>query len=385
MHDGDKGAFMAFTDLFFLFSFLPVSLAAYYFAKENIREYVLLAVSLVFYACGSFAHLGLFCGAVAVNILLGQLLSASCPGGASESAARNRLLRKALLFTGVLFDVSLLVFYKYIRTDTGLPLGISFFTFKALSYLADTYAGRAGEGNHPVRAALYLSFFPQVQSGPLSRYRDMQRKGSLFSEGACQFIHGFAKKALLADSLGHIPAETFAARPDSMSTAYAWLGAVCYSLQLYYDFSGYSDMAAGISKMFGYSCPRNFQYPYLADSVAAFWRKWHMTLGAWFRDYIYLPLGGSRVSSKGLLYRNLFAVWMLTGIWHGAGWKFVFWGFVYFLCIAFEKTKGLPQTIHSRPGRALYRILTLLIVVFQWVIFRSQGLRAGIRYAWTMV
>lgn len=184
----------------------------------------------------------------------------------------------------------------------------------------------------------------------------------------------------MADILGLITAEIFASDLSVSTPAYLWLGSVCYSLQLYYDFSGYSDMAIGIGKMCGISCPENFNYPYTTASVSEFWRRWHITLGAWFRDYVYIPLGGSRVGSKARLYFNLFIVWLLTGIWHGANWTFLFWGFLYFIAISIEKTFDFPKRFHTRAGRTLYRLLTLLFINFQWVIFRAPNLYTGLRY-----
>ena len=194
---------------------------------------------------------------------------------------------------------------------------------------------------------------------------------------------GFSKKILLSDVLSNIVTEVFD-KTHQLSTPLAWLGAVCYSLQLYYDFSGYSDMAAGIGMMFGYDCPENFNYPYIAESVAAFWRRWHITLGSWFRDYIYIPMGGSR-KGKGRLYLNLFTVWILTGLWHGTGWNFIAWGLGYFIFISLEKALGLPNKIPNRFFRNGYRILVLLLVNFEWVMFRSKGLLSGFAFLKTMV
>lgn len=205
-----------------------------------------------------------------------------------------------------------------------------------------------------------------------------------FLRGVNRFIIGFSKKVLLANVLANITQETFAASGSSMSVSYAWLGSVCYTLQLFFDFSGYSDMAIGISQMFGYNCPENFCYPYITTSVSGFWRRWHITLGAWFRDYIYIPLGGSRVKSKGRLLFNLLVVWILTGLWYGASWNFVIWGLAYFIVIAFEKISGWPSKLKYNISKWIYRICVLLFINFQWVIFRADGFRAGLKYIYHM-
>lgn len=206
------------------------------------------------------------------------------------------------------------------------------------------------------------------------------RRDAEFRKGGYKFTAGFVKKVLLADVLGLIVTEVFQTDLSATTSAYLWLGSVCYSLQLYYDFSGYSDMAIGIREMCGISCPDNFHYPYMISSVSEFWRRWHMTLGAWFRDYIYIPMGGSRVKTRGRLYFNLFVVWRLIGVWHGANWTFIVWGLLYFAVIATEKTLGLPDRFHTKAGRTLYRLLTFLFINFQWVLFNSPDIGSGLRY-----
>lgn len=264
-----------------------------------------------------------------------------------------------------------------------LPLGLSFFIFKAISYLVDIYQKKIKVSINPVNMALYLSCFTQIQSGPLSRYNDMyvgrKLNFSQFSDGVFRFIIGFNKKILLSNTLAHITQETFAADAQ-MSVSYAWLGSICFSLQLFFDFAGYSDMAIGLSEMFGMYCPENFKYPYMSVSISEFWRRWHITLGMWFRDYIYIPLGGSRVASRLRLYMNLMTVWLLTGLWHGASWNFIVWGMLYFIAIAVEKASGYPDKIKSRFLKSFYRIWVVLFINFQWVIFRAGGLRVGLKY-----
>lgn len=389
---------MTISSILFSFLFLPASLAVYYLVGNDKKEYVLLALSLFFYACGSLETLVIFVVSICINVLIGKGIT---------QTKRHKVLRILLLWSGIVLDVGLLAYYKYsnfalvnfgkllgqeaITKDFIVPLGISFFTFKEISYLADVYTGKAIAGGNPVRDALYISFFAQIQSGPISRHNQMLRtvpqekdprrfRFNLFADGVAKFIVGFNKKILLADMLYNITKETFSASAANMSVSYAWLGAICFSLQLYYDFSGYSDMAIGITQMFGYTCDRNFNYPYITQSISEFWRRWHISLGSWFRDYVYIPLGGSRVKEKWRLVFNLLVVWALTGIWHGASWNFVFWGLAYFVMIAFEKLTGYPRKIQSKVGKALYRIFVLLFINFQWVIFNSPGLLTGLKY-----
>lgn len=222
--------------------------------------------------------------------------------------------------------------------------------------------------------------FSQIQSGPISRLADTRYDAgwTRFSSGMQRFVLGFCKKILLANVLGDIVDEVYASDMTLLSPSYGWLGAICFSLQLFYDFAGYSDMAIGITQMFGYECPENFDYPYMTHSISEFWRRWHMTLGSWFRDYIYIPLGGSRVDKKWKLYRNLFVVWLLTGLWHGASWNFVVWGLLYFVFIAFEKATNLPNRLPSRLLRAIYRLFCLGIINTLWVIFRSKDLAQAV-------
>lgn len=369
---------MATTNITFVFMFLPIALAFYYLVKDDAKEYVLLFLSIIFYACGSLQYLGLFIISIAATILIGRAI---------HTFSEKALLTKLLLAIGIVYNISILGFYKY--SGFAFPLGVSFFTFKAVSYLVDVYSKKIVLESNPFHDALYLSFFGQVISGPLSKYNDMKNititlktnseRYDLFAEGVYRFMIGFNKKVLIADVLSNVTNEIFSAPMSNFAPSYAWLGSICYSLQLFFDFAGYSDMAIGITKMFGYHCPENFNFPYMAESVSKFWRRWHITLGAWFRDYIYIPAGGSRVGKIRLLF-NLFLVWAFTGIWHGSTWNFVVWGLGYFVVIAFEKFTGLPDKIKSKPVQILYRIGMLLFVNFQWIIFRADNLSHGLLF-----
>ncbi len=387
---------MDFTDLIFLFIFLPVSFAIYYLASgEKLRQWILLMLSMVFYACGSSDYFFLLLFTLFINITLGFFIE--------KSNQSHKNLAAFLLILGISMNVGVLGYYKYadfsLKTLNSLlstqfemknlllPLGISFYTFKAISYLIDVYEKRV-EKNSVVVVALYLSFFGQITSGPITRYAafEKDRDGEIyhqFGTGVNRFLIGFIKKILLANVLSNITTEIFD-NTYSLSTSLAWLGAICYSLQLYYDFSGYSDMAIGISGMFGYRCSENFNYPYTTSSVTEFWRKWHITLGAWFRDYIYIPLGGSR-EGKIKLYRNMLIVWLITGLWHGANWNFIVWGLGYFILIACEKALGIPKCWKHKGIKNAYRVFVLAMVNFEWVMFRCKNVTEGFEYIKSMV
>ena len=387
---------MSITNTLFLFLFLPLALAVYHCSNDDVKEFVLLGVSLLFYALGCLEFFFRFLLVTGMVVCIGRGIAA-CP---------RRAGKRILLISGIGLNLCVLGYYKYtnfaIQTYnqlTGsaveaktllLPLGISFFTFKAISYLADVYMGKAELTDSPLHDALYLTFFGHIQSGPLTRYSDLQpaadpaQKRRLFADGAFRFMIGFNKKILLANILSKITAEVFGTPASEFSLMYAWLGAVCFSMQLFFDFAGYSDMAIGISEMFGYPCMENFNFPYLTRSVSAFWRRWHISLSQWFRDYIYIPMGGSRVKAP-RVYFNLLAVWVLTGIWHGASWNFVVWGLGYFAAISFERATGLPDRLTSKAVKAVYRILTLLFIIFEWVLFRAPSLRTGADYIRHMI
>ena len=380
---------MGITDLPFIFVFLPASVIIYYILPKRIRKVSLIPASLVFYSCFSLKYTVLLFAAMLVNVLL-AVVSDRLESGAA---------RKALLAVGVAMNVSLLCFYKYcgavlslfpstegspLRSLT-LHLGISFFTFKAISLLADVYKRRIC-GIRPVQAATYMIFFGQIVSGPLSRYGDFGTEKrfdfDLFSSGLLKYAAGFSKKILIANMLSRIVTEVYGTAETS--TSYLWLGSVCYSLYLFFDFSGYSDMAIGIGNLFGFRCDKNFDYPYMTGSLSEFWRRWHISLGKWFRDYVYIPLGGSRVGTARLLF-NLFAVWILTGIWHGSTLNFIVWGMSFFVMISFEKLTGFPAKRGGKVSKALYRAFSLIFINFTWVIFNSETLRRAASYIKGMI
>ena len=380
---------MLFSSSVFLFVFLPAVLLGYYLLRgQKARNLLLLAASLFFYAWGEPVYVFLMLFSILANYLLGRWIHA-------RRGAKGPLVLAVALNLGILF------FFKYLDftienlnalfglrlppVGLSLPIGISFFTFQALSYCIDVYRGTAEVQRNVLDLGLYISFFPQLIAGPIVRYNSVaqqiqNRKSDpeLFRQGVERFILGFAKKVLLANNLSVVAERAFAlAGAGELTAGLAWLGSVSYSLQIYFDFSGYSDMAIGLGRMFGFRFEENFNYPYISRSVSEFWKRWHISLGRWFRDYIYFPLGGSRVSRAKLL-RNLFAVWLFTGIWHGAAWQFIVWGLGYGVLVAFEKLTGLPGRLKTRLGQGLYMALTLLIVNAGWVLFGAQDLAAGL-------
>ena len=388
---------MLFTSLEFLLFFFPVTLGVYFFLprRGGWRNYWLLLASLFFYAWGEPA----FVLVMILSILLNYF--AALHMEELEAGSRGR---KGLLILTVLVNLGILFVFKYMnfatenlraafpalraalpQTSFVLPIGISFFTFQALSYVIDVYRGTPAQRN-PGYLGLYISLFPQLIAGPIVRYTtvmdQMERREitwDSFSDGMLRFLYGFNKKVLLANLLAAAADAAFEA--GELSVAMAWLGAVAYTLQIYFDFSGYSEMAIGLGRMFGFRFLENFNYPYISKTVTEFWRRWHISLGSWFRDYVYFPLGGSRVKSRARLVLNLAVVWLATGVWHGANWSFVAWGVLHGTVIILEKTLDLPRRVSgSRVLSACYRVFTLLIVVLGWVLFRAEGLPGGLAY-----
>ena len=396
---------MAFHSIAFLFGFLPVCLLAYFLLPARFREGrngLLLAFSLLFYAWGGLWLLPLFL-AVCLGVWAGGLLIA--PGGGGRGVVSGRAAGSAVFLTlspggrKRLFAaltaalIAVLAVFKYTAflldnlralgldapaPAVAMPAGVSFFVFQAVSYLADVYRGTIPAERRLGRLTLYMAFFPQLLQGPIVRYGDFeprlaQRRETVSeaSAGAVRFCFGLAKKVLLADALGAVANGAYGSG-DRLTVGLAWIGSIAYSLQLYFDFSGYTDMALGLGQMFGLSLPENFNYPYIAQSAGEFWRRWHITLSQWFRDYVYIPLGGSRCSA-GRRLRNLLAVWLLTGLWHGSAWTFVLWGLYYAAFLIGEKFLwGRTLERLPRPVRHLY---ALLLINFGWVLFRAGTLR----------
>ncbi len=383
---------LLFSSASFIFCFFPLVCGVYFlFHKSRKFQNVWLTLaSLFFYAWGE---------PIFVLVMLASICANWMFGIGVQKYQANKRKKKILLVFSIVFNLSLLFVFKYLnftlenlnaipmvhlpQTHLILPIGISFFTFQAMSYVIDVYRGNGTAQRSIVNIALYISLFPQLIAGPIVRYETIadqieNRVESLdgFCNGLVRFVVGLSKKIIFANNLACVADAAFDG--ENLSVATAWLGAVAYTLQIYYDFSGYSDMAIGLGEIFGFRFLENFNYPYSSCSVSEFWRRWHISLGTWFRDYVYFPLGGSRVSSKVKLVRNLLIVWLLTGIWHGAQWTFVCWGLMYFILITVEKLSGFEKK--KRKTTVFRYIYTMTFVVFGWVIFRSAGMGDAVNY-----
>lgn len=380
---------MVFNSVVFLFCFLPLALLLYYITPGKLKNAVLFLESLIFYCWTGVEYLPLILFLILFNYLTGLVL---------DRAGTNSRLRTWLPVLAVAADLSALIYFKYanflidtinqigqfglssLKLGDVLPLGISYYTFKIISYVADVASGRTEAERDPLTFAAYVIFFPQMIVGPIVKYRDMvpqfhntRNRCSLpqIEAGAEMFVFGLAKKVILADSIGALwrsIIDSDGIGLENVSTPLAWLGILAYSLQLYFDFAGYSEMSNGLSRMLGFDCPANFDLPYISTSITEFWRRWHISLSGWFRDYIYIPLGGNRRGPARQLL-NMLAVWAATGIWHGANWNFICWGLYYFLLLTIEKLFLLK---HLKAGRIWPRIYTLFFVVVGWGIFTAN-------------
>ncbi len=370
---------MVFSSITFLFYFLPLFLLAYFLLPA--KNITLLLASLLFYAWGEVEYTLLLLFSIAINYVFGRLI------GFTAAMPKRQ---KIMLGLGVAANLLLLCYFKYFNfvlqevlgiTPTApvhLPLGISFFTFQAISYLVDVYRKAAPVEKNPLDLGLYIAMFPQLIAGPIVRFKTVaaqikQRQHRLHDihAGVQLFIFGLAQKVLIANTAA-IPADrVFGLDEAALTTGLAWLGAVCYAIQIFFDFAGYSNMAIGLGLVLGFTFPINFNYPYVAQSITAFWRRWHMSLSSWFRDYLYIPLGGNRISPW-RTYVNLLLVFVLCGLWHGAAWVFVLWGLYHGLFLILERV-FLAAWLQRcwRPWRHLY---TLLVVLFGWVLFRAENL-----------
>ena len=388
---------MAFSSNFFIFVYLPGVLLVYFMSPSWAKNSILLIASIVFYAfdAGPLAWL------LIVSILLNHVAG-------REIARRSGCDRRVLFMVTVALNLVFLLHYKYaaflwsaakpmlslIGLDIGsppvikLPIGISFFTFQAISYVADIYVGRIVPARRLIDFGAYHALFPQLIAGPIVRYIEVEQdlyrpRGSLDSaaDGLFRFCIGLGKKLILADSMGVLADSVFALPGSELTPAIAWIGVIAYTLQIYYDFSGYSDMAIGLGHMLGFHFPENFNQPYRAQSVTEFWRRWHMTLSRWFRDYVYIPLGGNRLGPE-ITYRNLFIVFLLCGLWHGAGFTFVFWGLYHGFWLATERM--YVTYVGPLPDGLLAWARTFLIVVVGWVFFRATSMEHAFHILSTM-
>lgn len=373
---------MVFSEPTFLFFFLPLTMAFYFLMPGKIKNLFLLAVSLIFYAWGEEIFLLVILATIVLNYFFAIRIDRT-------EQQRSRLL---LTQVAVGLNIVVLVYFKYayffasnVTEDDAilaytrsihLPIGISFYTFQAMSYLIDVYRREVAAQRDPIKMALFISLFPQLIAGPIVRYSEIEKElverratRSDFAAGMERFVIGLAKKILIADPLGLVADQIFAVPLDGLSSQVVWAGVICYTFQIFFDFSAYSDMAIGLGRMFGFTFPENFNFPYIATSVTEFWRRWHMTLSRWFRDYLYIPLGGNRCGQV-RNYFNLFLVFLVCGFWHGASWNFVLWGAYYGIFLVLERL-GL-QSLLARLPRLLAHAYLLLIVMVGWVPFRAE-------------
>ncbi len=380
---------MVFSSITFLFFFLPVVLTTYLCAGRRGRNLLLLAASLFFYLWGEQIYVLVMLASITINYIFGRLI-----GKAQEKSSSGR----RYLIGAIVVNLGMLAFFKYagfvvanlnillvkigidpVQMDAvHLPIGISFFTFQALSYIIDLYRQENKVQKNILDLGLFIALFPQLIAGPIVRYHDIagqikKRRVRLedFGQGVERFIFGLGKKVLIANPMGQMADQIFALPGDMLSTTAAWLAIICYTLQIYFDFSGYSDMAIGLGRMFGFRFPENFNYPYISRSIREFWRRWHISLSSWFRDYLYIPLGGNRLGNVRTSF-NLLLVFLLCGLWHGASWNFILWGGMYGFFLVLER---------GRFGRVLHNLhpfwqhfYTLMVVINGWVFFRIEQL-----------
>lgn len=385
---------MVFSSTIFLCVYLPLVLLGYYICPKKGKNLFLLIVSLIFYAWGEPKYVFLMIFSILVNYVFGLLM---------DKHRENKKRLKLMLVISVIIDLGLLSVFKYTDfiitninsvfgagfdlLNIALPIGISFYTFQAMSYTIDVYRDDVRVQRNLIDFGMYITMFPQLIAGPIVRYTDVQDQlaernvtTADFSEGIMRFVVGLGKKVLLANQMGAVWTQIYALGGD-ISALMAWTGAAAYTFQIYFDFSGYSDMAIGLGRMFGFKFPENFRYPYESVSITDFWRRWHITLSTWFKEYLYIPLGGNR---RGLARQalNLLIVWTLTGFWHGAGWNFVMWGLYYFAILFIEKL-FLLKALDKLP-RLFRHAYALLLIVIGWVIFASDDVSVMLPYLGSM-
>lgn len=384
---------MVFSSMVFLCGFLPLVLIFYYLCPGRLRNFFLLLVSLVFYAWGEPKYIVIMLFSTVFDYCNGRVMDYLDQKGKPQ-------YRKWVLVLSVVVNIGILCFFKYtdfllenIRYLTGirvsllelaLPIGISFYTFQTLSYTIDVYRRQVPVQKNIINFGMYVCLFPQLIAGPIVRYADIQnqiadRKENWkeCAEGMHRFLIGLGKKVLLANQIGALWDEISALPAADMSVSAAWLGALAYTFQIYFDFSGYSDMAIGLGKLLGFRFPENFRYPYQCQSITEFWRRWHITLGTWFREYVYIPMGGNR---KGIIRQtfNLLLVWFLTGMWHGAGWNFIMWGLYFFVLLLLEKVLLLEQ-MKDWP-KLVRHLYAMFLIVLGWAVFACDDMELLFRY-----
>lgn len=375
---------MVFSSILFIFKFLPIALITYFITPMKLKNLTLLILSLFFYSWGEPKYFILMIASIIVDFLISINI---------EKRRDKKLLCKNLLLLSLIFNLGMLIFFKYSNffidnlneifklsinnLNLTLPLGISFYTFQTLSYTIDVYKGKVRAESNIIDFAAFVSLFPQLIAGPIVKYTDINKQlksrsicSDKIEEGISDFILGLGKKVLIANNVGMLWSEIVLIGFNNISTPLAWLAIVSFSLQIYFDFSGYSSMAIGIGKILGFDFPQNFNFPYISRSMTEFWRRWHITLGNWFKEYIFIPLGGNKVC-KQRLYLNLFIVWILTGFWHGAEYNFILWGFFFFITISFEKA-GIIKVLNKY--KLFSHIYVIVLLLIGWSIFAITDL-----------
>lgn len=382
---------LVFSSIIFLFMFLPLAVITYYVAPKSWRNMVILILSLVFYAWGEPVYVFLMIGSIVVDYFGGLLI---------QSNRKDKGKQRFIFVTILVLNLSVLVFFKYygfiianINSILGtslqirelpLPLGISFYTFQLISYVADVYMAKVKAQKNIIKFGAYIAMFPQLVAGPIVQYSDIEeqlnnREESIykFGEGTERFICGLGKKVLLANNLGLIWREIKVIPTGELSVITAWIGIIAFTLQIYFDFSGYSDMAIGLGKIMGFEFLENFKHPYMSRSISEFWRRWHISLGSWFKDYIYIPLGGNR-RGLAIQFRNIIIVWFATGLWHGASWNFIIWG-LYFGALIFVEKLFLGKILDKVPS-VIAHGYTVVLVVVSWVFFEAVTVGGALDY-----
>jgi len=397
---------MIFASTLFLFLFLPLTLTGYFLISPKLgilQNIFLLMMSLIFYAWGEPIYVFLMIGSISMNYIAGVLLHLQ------RKHPTKLFTEGRILFICIIINLGLLFYFKYANffinnlnlllqklaiqpiahSEIALPLGISFFTFHAMSYVIDIYRKETEVELNPINCGLYLTLFPQLIAGPIVRYHDVAKQiltrtvtRAQFSSGIQRFIFGLAKKTMVANPLGYVADKIFAVPIDEVTTGMAWLGIACYTLQIYFDFSGYSDMAIGLARLFGFEFLENFNYPYISKSIREFWRRWHISLSNWLRDYLYIPLGGNRGSSL-RTYLNLWIIFLVCGLWHGASWNFVIWGALHGSCLVIERM-GWAKYL-DRLWLPVRHVYTMLIIIIGWVFFRAESLSQAVQYLASMI
>ena len=388
---------MIFSSIFFIFVFLPIVLLIYYIVPFAWKNLVLLLFSLLFYAWGEPVYVVLMLLGIGINYVSGMEIE-------SHMEAGNKNKAKFACIVAAVINFLILGFYKYYGflienlnaglhldipyKELALPIGISFYTFQTMSYVIDVYRGKVKAQHDPVAFGAYVSMFPQLIAGPIVRYSDVEQQlrsrkisWERFGEGSVWFLRGLGKKVLIANNIGSLYEAVSSLGASEMSVLTAWIGCFAYTMQIYFDFGGYSDMAIGLGKMLGFDFIKNFDYPYISKSITEFWRRWHISLSSWFKEYVYIPLGGNRGGTWKSI-RNLMIVWMLTGLWHGAAWNFILWGFYYGVLLCIEKYV-LGEVLERLPNAARH-VYTLILVMVGWVLFFSPSLGGAAAYLGAM-